>query len=75
MATSGRAAVEVVERVVVTPTTRPTAATPRHGEWIPVLGELTHQLDRGPLYDRDLPDLSRALDGVLGAVRRRHRPR
>jgi hypothetical protein len=67
---SGRAAVEVVERVVVTPAGTPTETTPRHGEWIPVLNELSRQLDLGLLYNRDLPGLTRALDDVLAAVRR-----
>jgi hypothetical protein len=45
-AASGRAAVQVVERIVVTPAAQPALRTPRHDEWIGLLRELSRQLDR-----------------------------
>lgn len=45
-AESGRAAIRVVERVVVTPAPPPQAKAPRHGEWVDVLLELAEQIDR-----------------------------
>jgi len=77
-AASGRAAVEVVEvveRIVVTPVTRPVVATPRHNDWIELLRELSRQLDRGVVYDRDLPRLAPALEEALIAFQRRLRHR
>jgi hypothetical protein len=44
---SGRAAVQVVERIVVTHATQAVARTPMHQDWIDVLRELSRQLDRG----------------------------
>ena len=68
-ATSGRTAVQVVERrveirVPLEPTRR---------DWPRLLGELAGQLDDGRVYDRDLPVLGRALDPVLRSYRRRAR--
>ena len=68
-ATSGRMAVQVVERrveirVPLEPTRR---------DWPRLLGELAGQLDDGRVYDRDLPALARALQPVLEAYRRRAR--
>src|SRR4051794_6782631 len=68
-ATSGRTAVQVVERrveirVPLEPTRR---------DWPRLLSELAGQLDDGRVYDRDLPALGRALDPVLRSYRRRAR--
>lgn len=63
----------MVERVVVTPAAQPPARAPRHGDWLAVLQELAHQLDRGLLYDRNLLAVASALDEVLTAFRRRVR--
>ena len=53
----------------MTPT--PPPARPRHAEWVGVLNELAEQLDTGALYDRDLPELTGALNQVLDAFGRR----
>ncbi len=66
-AASGRSAVEVVERRVEIPV----PATPTRRDWLPLLGALAGQLDDGRIYDRDLLDLSDAIDAVLDAYRRR----
>jgi hypothetical protein len=68
-ATSGRSAVQVVERRVqvhglLEPTRR---------DWPTLLGQLAGQLSDGRVYDRDLPGLARALEPVLQAYRRRAR--
>lgn len=52
----------VVKRVEVMPVGR---------AWAPALEELNRQLERGVVYDRDLPVLVRALDDVIDAVNRR----
>lgn len=72
-ATSGRSAIQVVERRVEVPVVMPTPppARPRHAEWIGVLNELAEQLDTGALYDRDLSELTGALNQVLDAFGRR----
>jgi hypothetical protein len=68
-AASGRAAVEIGERVVhLRPS--PDMATPTHDEWVPLLRELTDQLDAGRIYARDLPDLGAALTDLLAAYDR-----
>ncbi|SDJ02298.1 hypothetical protein SAMN05444157_1329 [Frankineae bacterium MT45] len=71
-AESGRSAVQVVERRVEIPIEKPAAPprTPRHTEWIGTLHELAKQLDRGDIYDRDLPDLTVALNQVLASYER-----
>jgi hypothetical protein len=76
-AASGRSAVQVIERRVEIPVQQPTPspAWPRHQEWVSVLGELATQLDAGAVYDRDLPDLTAALNRVLDAFSRRHHGR
>lgn len=74
-ATSGRAAVHVVERIVVTPAAPSVARTPRHDDWPGLLRELSRQLDRGLVYDRDMPGVPGALDEALAALRRRTMPR
>lgn len=70
-AASGRAAVEIVERVVVTPAPPPPTKAPRHGEWTDLLQQLAGQIDRGLIYDRELTALARAVDEVIAAFRRR----
>jgi hypothetical protein len=74
-AASGRAAVEVVERIVVIPAAQALATMPRHDGWVEVLRELARQLDRGLLYDRDLPRVSGALEEALAAFQGRVRHR
>ncbi|WP_139306770.1 hypothetical protein [Modestobacter sp. DSM 44400] len=64
-----------MERIVLTPAVQPAGTTPRHDGWIDVLRELSRQLDRGLLYDRDLPGVASALDEALASLRRRTRPR
>lgn len=49
-ATSGRAAVQIVERVVMAPARPVSPPTPRQGDWVGVLGELAKQLDRGLVW-------------------------
>ncbi|SMO92350.1 hypothetical protein SAMN06273567_107177 [Geodermatophilus aquaeductus] len=49
----------------------PVPATPTRRDWLPLLGELAGQIDDGRFYDRDLLDLSDAIDAVLDAYRRR----
>ncbi len=66
-AASGRAAVQVVERRVEVPTRQPLTRR----DWSQALQELAEQLDDGRIYDRDLADLSVALDAVLEAYNRR----
>lgn len=66
-AASGRAAVQVVERRVEV--TTPVTPTRRH--WVPLLSELTRQLEDGRVYDRDLVALATALNSVLDACSRR----
>jgi hypothetical protein len=72
-ASSGRAAVQIVERRIEVPTPQPmpSPARPRHQEWVATLSELATQLDAGAVYDRDLPALTSALNGVLDAFSRR----
>ena len=66
-ATSGRAAVQVVERRVQVRV----PLEPTRRDWPTLLGELTAQLNDGRVYDRDLPGLAGALEPVLQAYRRR----
>lgn len=72
-AASGRSAVQVVERRVEIPVEQqtPPPPRPRHAEWVGVLTELARQLDTGDIYDRDLPELTGALNQVLDAFGRR----
>ena len=81
-AASGRAAVTVVDRVVETlrtetvvqhhRTTVPVAVHPTSaGEWARLLEELAVGLDRGRVYDRDLPVLIPATNAVIDALQRR----
>jgi hypothetical protein len=49
------------------------SVAPTRRDWPGLLDELARQLDDGRVYDRDLPGLSRALEPVLQAYRRRAR--
>lgn len=71
-AASGLAAVRIVERAVQVDAE---LLPPKHAEWVALLAELTHQLDSGAVYERDLPALSDALQAVLAARDRRSRAR
>ncbi|MGI8677392.1 MAG: hypothetical protein ACR2LX_01630 [Jatrophihabitans sp.] len=69
-ASSGRAAVQIVERRIEVPV--PAAArhgNPTHGEWLPLLAELARQLDTGAVYPRDLNELMPAIENVLHSLR------
>ena len=68
-AASGRAAIEVVERVIQVPVA--TTRLPTHGEWATLLRELAVQLDAGRIYQRDCDDLGEALNAVVLAWTRR----
>lgn len=86
-AESGRAAVDVVERVVervVTvqlpaplPQIRPQPAAPAPaplptgGAWAPLLTELARQLDTGRIYTRDLHTILPTFEEALQALNRR----
>ena len=76
-AASGRAAVQVVDRVVQVdrPVTViqevPVATAPQGPAWPPVLAQLATQLDTGRVYDRDLPALAQGLQDVIDALNRR----
>ena len=76
-AAAGRAAVQVVDRVVqvdrpVTVIQEVPVATVPHGPaWPPVLAQLATQLDTGRVYDRDLPALAQGLQDVIDALNRR----
>src|SRR4051794_40187169 len=74
-AESGRAAVEVVERAVAVAVPTLAVRIPRHAEWGDTLRELSNQLDRGAIYDRDLTVVASALREVLAAFERRTRQR
>jgi len=78
-ARSGLAAIEVVQQVVevekivqkevVKRVEVP--ARPSRRDWPAVLAELTTQLERGLVYDRDLPELGTRLSEVLQVLERR----
>jgi hypothetical protein len=65
-AASGRAAVEVVERIVEIP-----GRHPRHGEWTTLLNDLAKQLREDAIYDRDLQAIGEASLGVNNALAQR----
>jgi hypothetical protein len=67
-AASGRAAVEVVERIVQVVVER--KASPRHDEWAPLLRELAVQLNTGRIYPRDIAALAPALCEANAAFQR-----
>lgn len=76
-AASGRAAVEVVDRVVEVD--RPVAVvqklpvntSPKGAACPTTLAQLVAQVDKGRVYDRDLPALAQALQEVIDALERR----
>lgn len=81
-AASGRAAIEVVDRPVevvrtITKLQRvvveaPPAVAPQTvHEWSDLLAELTDRLDRGRIYDRDVPALRPAVAALVEAFNRR----
>jgi hypothetical protein len=74
-AASGRSAVRIVERRVEIPAEQPARSTAtlrlRHRQWIEVLDELAAQRDSGAVYDRDLSELTGALNRALEAFGRR----
>ena len=76
-AASGRAAVQVVDRVVevdrlVTVVQEvPVTTVPKGAEWPAALAQLATALDIGRVYDRDLPALAQALADVADALDRR----
>lgn len=78
-AASGRAAVQVVDRVVEVdkPVTvlEQVPTSPRGRAWPGALADLVSDLNTGLLYDRDLPALAEALKQVLDAFDRRHQSR
>ncbi len=73
-ARSGRAPVDVVvqrvevENLVKVPVMERVEVplVPTRREWLAVLDELVDQLDRGRVYDRDLVDLTTAVEAVFG---------
>ena len=76
-AASGRAAIQVVDRVVevdrlVTVVQEvPVTTVPKGAAWPAALAQLAAELDTGRVYDRDLPALAEALAGVADALDRR----
>jgi len=76
-AASGRAAVEVVDRVVevdrLVPLVQkvPVNTFPKGAAWPATLVQLVTQVDNGQVYDRDLPALAQALRDVIDALERR----
>lgn len=76
-AASGLSAVEVVvqpvqvEKQVVVDRPVEVCVAPRGAAWRVALRELAAQLDRSPVYNRDLPGLEESLDEVLRALGRR----
>ena len=81
-AASGRAAIEVVDRPVEVGRTitkvktviveAPIAVAPQTvHEWSNLLAELTDRLDRGRIYDRDVPALRPAVAALVEAFNRR----
>jgi hypothetical protein len=70
-AASGRAAVQVVDRVVTVVQEVPVTTPPRGAGWAAALAQLATALDTGRVYDRDLPALAQALADVAEALDRR----
>ena len=76
-AASGRAAVQVVDRVIevdrlVTVVEEvPVNTAPQGAAWTAALVQLATQVDSGRVYDRDLPALAQALQDVIDALGRR----
>jgi hypothetical protein len=80
-AASGRAAVEIVERIVeievpvTVPETVEVVVPPKGAAWVEALHQLARQVDIGMVYDRDLPAVAEQLNRVSAAVRRRRQRR
>jgi len=74
-AASGHAAVHVVDRVVEVdkpvPVVEQVPVSPHGPAWPSALSDLVIELDKGRIYDRDLPALADALGQVLNALDRR----
>ena len=76
-AASGRAAVQLVERIVHVEVTVPVVETvevvalPKGRGWADAMGELARQINAGLVYNRDLPAIATELDQVITALRRR----
>jgi hypothetical protein len=74
-AASGRAAVQVVDRVIEVdksvPVVEQVPVSPHGRAWPGALADLVTELDAGRVYDRDLPALADALARVLAALDRR----
>ncbi len=76
-AASGRAAVQVVDRVVevdrlvAVVQEEPINTVPKGPAWPATLVQLVTQVDSGRVYDRDLPALAEALQDVIDALERR----
>jgi hypothetical protein len=76
-AASGRAAVQVVDRVVEVDRLVaivqevPVNTVPKGAAWPATLVQLVTQVDSGRVYDRDLPALAEALQDVIDALERR----
>ena len=66
-ASSGLAAVRIVERRVESPVPTP----PTRQDWPRLLGDLITQLDNGRIYNRDLDELAVAWTAVDAALARR----
>jgi hypothetical protein len=78
-ARSGLAAVEIVQQVVEVEKVVQKEVIkrvevperPSRRDWPALLAELTSQLERGLVYDRDLPELTTGLSEVLQVLERR----
>jgi hypothetical protein len=76
-AASGRAAVQVVDRVVEVDRLVaivqevPVNTVPKGAAWPATLVQLVTQVESGRVYDRDLPALAEALQDVIDALERR----
>src|ERR1035437_9051847 len=76
-AASGRAAVQVVDRVVEVDRLVaivqevPVNTVPKGAAWPATLVQLVTQVDSGRVYDRDLPALAEALQDGIDALERR----
>ncbi|MHA3703752.1 hypothetical protein ACXR2U_16370 [Jatrophihabitans sp. YIM 134969] len=73
-ATSGRSAVEVVERrvkVACRPQAPAAPPPPARRDWPAELRRLAHDLHSGGVYQRDLATVATAVNEVVAAIRRR----
>jgi hypothetical protein len=69
--TSGRKAVEIVERRIEVPVPE----TPQQTQWVPMLSQLAAQLTYGGVYERNLDAIAPALEEAIDALRRRQAAR